>query len=113
MKDVRHWQPFVRKLFHSRPRRLVFLTPSPKRFVPECEDAVAKRANGRPVRWNGMIREKACDDLFQPVSLLWDWLMSLAQQFLLNCLEFRAHAVASGFPLEEEPAPAQFFRRST
>ena len=34
--------------------------------------------------------------------------MSLAQQFLLNCLEFRAHAVASGFPLEEEPAPARF-----
>jgi hypothetical protein len=28
--------------------------------------------------------------------------MSLAQQRFLDFLEFRAHAVASGFPLEEE-----------
>jgi hypothetical protein len=108
MKDTRHWQPVVRQLFHSRPRRLVFLAPSPKRFVPERDDAVAKGAYGRPVCRDGMIREKAGDDLSQPVSLLWDWLMSLAQQRFLDFLEFRAHAVASGFPLEEEPAPARF-----
>jgi hypothetical protein len=39
---MRHWQPVVRKLFHSRPRHLIFLAPSPKRFVPERNDAVAK-----------------------------------------------------------------------
>ena len=108
MEDTRHWQPFVRELFHSPPRRLVFLTSSPKRCVPECEDAVAKRADSRPVCWDGMIREKARDDLSQLVSLLWDWLMSLPLQRFFDFLEFRAHAVASGFPLEEEPAPARF-----
>ena len=34
--------------------------------------------------------------------------MPLTQQCFLDFLEFRAHAIASGFPPEEEPAPARF-----
>ena len=108
MKDARHWQPFVGELFHARPRHVVFLAAPPKRRVPEYDDAVTKRTNGRSVCRHGMVREKARYDLAQPIALLRDWLVSLAQQRFFDFLELRAHAVPPGLPLEEEPAPSRF-----
>ena len=104
MKDTRHGKPVIRQLGHSRPRHRVFLAPTPKRFMPESDDAVAKGAYGRPVCRDGMIRKKAGDDLSQPISLYRDWFMPLAQHCFLDLLEFRAHAVAPGFPLENPGA---------
>ena len=60
----------------------------PKRRVPERDDAVTKRADGRSVCRNGMVREKAGYDLAQPLALLWDWLVSLAQQRFFDFLDF-------------------------
>jgi len=99
-------EPFVRELF-IRPTSSCLSDFVAKRCVPECEDAVAKRADSRPVCWDGMIREKARDDLSQLVSLFGLVDVAPLQRFF-DFLEFRAHAVASGFPLEEEPARRDF-----
>jgi hypothetical protein len=46
-----------------------------------------------------MVREEAGHDLLQPVPLFGDWLVHPPPQFLLDFLEPRPHAVATGLSL--------------
>src|ERR1700689_1706391 len=51
-----------------------------------------------------MVIKVAADDRSQPFPLEGDCLMSSLSQFLLDFLECRPHAVASGLPVEQEVA---------
>jgi hypothetical protein len=51
-----------------------------------------------------MVVKVAADDRSQPFPLEGDCLMSSLSQFLLDFLEFRPHAVASGLPVKQEVA---------
>ena len=55
-----------------------------------------------------IISEMACNDLLQPVALIWDSLVHSPPQLRLDFLEFRLHAVAPGLPLKLEEASARF-----
>jgi hypothetical protein len=50
----------------------------------------------------------ACNDLLQPVTLIWDSLVHSQPQRRLDFLELRQHAVAPGLPLKLEESPARF-----
>jgi len=53
-----------------------------------------------------IVSEMACNDLLQPVTLIWDSLVHSPPQLRLDFLELRLHAVAPGLPLDEEAARA-------
>ena len=55
-----------------------------------------------------IIGEVACNDLPQPVSLIWDSLVHSLPQLRLDFLELRPHAVAPGLPLKLESSPSRF-----
>jgi hypothetical protein len=60
------------------------------------------------VRRHCVVCKEAADDFPEPFSLFGNWLMPPRSQLLLDLLELCSHAVAPGFPLEKEPAPARF-----
>ena len=55
-----------------------------------------------------IVSEMACNDLLQPVTLIWDSLVHSPPQLRLDFLELRLHAVAPGLPLKLEEPPARF-----
>src|SRR5262249_36702850 len=59
------------------------------------------------VRGNGVIGEKASDDLRQPTPLHGDRLVHAPPQLLLDFLELRSHAVTPGMALQLEPTAAR------
>ena len=63
---------------------------------------VAERRQCPAIGRHGMVVEEAGDDLPQPPSLLGDRLMHPSPQFLLDLQELCPHAVAPGFPAEQE-----------
>ena len=50
----------------------------------------------------------ACNDLLQPVTLIWDSLVHSQPQLRLDFLELRLHAVAPGLPLKLEESTVRF-----
>jgi hypothetical protein len=52
-----------------------------------------------------MVREVACDDLLQPFPLFGDRLVHSPTQSFFDFLEFRRHAVAAGFPMNQKVSP--------
>ena len=65
---------------------------------------VVEDREGATIGRHRMVVEVAADDRSQPLSLKGDCLMSSPSQLLLDFLEFRPHAVASGLPVKQEAA---------
>src|SRR5215467_6045194 len=107
MKDSRLWEPVVRQLRHSSPGETAFLTASAECPAPAFGDLGSKGSQRIPVGWDCMVVEEAGDDLLQPFTLFGYRLMHPPSQFPRNLLDLRLHAVATGFPLEEEFAPSR------
>src|SRR4051794_21066001 len=98
MKDTRLGEPLFYQLPHSLPRCVVPLTAPPQAALPEGFDAVAEGPQGTAVCRHRVVSEEAGDDLLQPGPLLGNGLVPAAAQLLLDFLELRLHAVASGLP---------------
>src|SRR5580704_13206612 len=98
MTDTRRGKPTVGQFRHPIPREAVLLAGH---VMPERRE--------RPtVCGYRIIGEVACNDLPQPVSLIWDRLVHALPQLRLDFLELRPHAVAPGLPLELEGSPSRF-----
>src|SRR5580692_10685846 len=69
---------------------------------------VPERRKRPAIRWDRVVGEVARHDLPQPLPLLGDWLMPALPQLLLHVLELRPHAVAPGFPVDQEFPLARF-----
>src|SRR5258708_358171 len=104
MKGIRFREPIFGQLRDLLPRRAVFLTASPERSLPEFGDEEAECSQRLIVGRHGMVVEVALDDLSQPFPLDRDRLVPALPQLLFDGLQLRPHAVAPGFPLEEELA---------
>jgi hypothetical protein len=65
---------------------------------------VVEDREGTTIGRHRMVVKVAADDRSQPFPLEGDCLVSPLSQFLLDFLEFRPHAVASGLPVEQEVA---------
>src|SRR5215510_9502846 len=102
MEVARLRKPVVGQSRHPFPRETVFLATPPERAVPEPYHVAAESADARAVRGNRVVDKVAPDDLRQPTSLLGYRLMHTLAQFLLDLLEFHLHAIASGFPFNQE-----------
>jgi hypothetical protein len=100
MKDAGFREPIIGQLLNPRPREAIPLAASPERPPPEARGVGTERRECAKVRWHRVIIEEAGDDLPQPVPLLGDRLVPAPSHFLLDLLEFRRHAVASGFPFD-------------
>lgn len=99
------WKPFVGNLGASLPRCPVSLAAASKRSQPQTAHAISERHERLHIRRHGVIGEEAHNDLPEPLSLFGDGQVPPSIQLLFGLSEFRSHAVASGFPLEEEFAP--------
>ena len=107
MEGIRFREPVFGQLRNLQPSRAVFLTASPERALPEFGDEEAECSQRRTVGRHGVIVEVALDDLSQPFPLDRDRLVPALPQLLLDGLQLRPHAVAPGFPFEEELAPTR------
>src|ERR1700730_3842436 len=65
---------------------------------------IVEDREGATIGRHRIVVEVAADDRSQPFPLEGDCLMSALSQFLLDFLELRPHAVASGLPMEQEVA---------
>src|SRR6266852_7034364 len=107
MKDAGFGEPIIGQLLNPCPREAIPLAASPERPPPEARDVGPESRECAKVRWHRVIVEEAGDDLPQPVPLRGDWLMPTPSHLVLDLLEFRRHAVASGFTLDEEFSQAR------
>src|SRR5258708_5754902 len=107
MKDSRLWEPVVSQLRHSSPGEIAFLAASAECPAPAFGDLGSKGSQRIPVGWDCVVVEEAGDDLLQPFTLFRYRLMHPPSQLPRNLLDLRLHAVATGFPLEEEFAPSR------
>src|SRR6202049_1904333 len=78
------------------------------RSTPEVGHVMPERRKRPTICGDRIIGEVACNDLPQPVSLIWDSLVHSLPQLLLDFLELRPHAVAPGLPLKLEGSPSRF-----
>jgi hypothetical protein len=85
MKDARRGKPVVGQFRHPIPREAVLLAAPPEGSTPEVGHVMPERRERR---------EMACNDLLQPVTLIWDSLVHSQPQRRLDFLELRLHAVA-------------------
>src|SRR5246500_4422251 len=108
MKDTRRGKPGVGQFRHPIPREAVLLAAPPKRSTPEVSHVMPERRERPAIRGYRIIGEVACNDLPQPVSLIWDSLVHSLPQLRLDFLELRPHAVAPGLPLKLEGTPSRF-----
>src|SRR5260370_4891294 len=76
-----------------------------QRPLPELGDEEAERDQRPTVGRHGEVVEVALDDLPQPFSLDWYWLVPAPSQLLFDGLQLRPHAVAPSLALDEELAP--------
>ena len=67
---------------------------------------VVEHREGATIGRHRVVVKVAADDRSQPFPLEGDCLMSPLSQFLLDCLEFRPHAVAPGLSFERDVAPS-------
>ena len=93
------------QLFDPVPGDPILLAASSERPPPKVGDVVPERVECPTVCRYRVIFKEAGYDLPQPFSLFGDRLMPTPSHFLLDFLELRSHAVATGFSLQRE-APA-------
>src|SRR5499427_5686541 len=108
MKDARSGKPVVGQFRHPIPRKAVLLTAAPERSTPEVGHVMPERRERPTVCGYRVVSEMACNDLLQPVTLIWDSLVHSQPQLCLDFLELRLHTVAPGLPLKLEESPARF-----
>src|SRR6516165_4780277 len=108
MKDARNGKPVVGQLRHPIPREAVLLATTPERSTPEVGHVMPERRERPTICGYRIVSEVACNDLPQPVTLIWDSLVHSPPQLRLDFLELRLHAVAPGLPLKLEESPARF-----
>src|SRR5215831_1968988 len=108
MKDARSGKPVVGQFRHPIPREAVLLAAAPERSTPEVGHVMPERRERPTICGYRIVSEMACNDLLQPVALIWDSLVHSPPQLRLDFLELRLHAVAPGLPLKLEEAAARF-----
>src|SRR5215468_7426388 len=108
MKDAWSGKPVVGQFGHPIPREAVLLAAPPERSTPEVDHVMPERRERPTICGYRIVRKMACNDLLQPVTLIWDSLVHSQPQLRLDFLELRLHAVAPGLPLKLEESPARF-----
>src|SRR5262249_28481729 len=108
MKDARSGKPVVGQFRDPIPCEAVFLAATPERSTPEVGHVMPARRERPTVCGYRIVSEMACNDLLQPVTLIWDSLVHSLSQRRFDFLELRLHAVAPGLPLKLEGSPARF-----
>src|SRR5262249_36624053 len=108
MKDARSGKPVVGQFRHPIPREAVLLAAAPQRSTPEVGHVMPERRERPAICGYRIVSEMACNDLPQPVALIWDSLVHSQPQLRLDFLELCLHAVAPGLPLKLEVSPARF-----
>src|SRR5215831_9660641 len=106
MKDAGPGEKVIRQLRDPSPGRAVLLTTPPERAAPEVDDPKTERAKLPNVCWHCVVCKEAGNNLPQPMPLFGDRVMPSLSHLLLNFLERRPHAVASGFPFDLELSAA-------
>ena len=86
MTDTRRGKPAVGQFRHPIPREAVLLAAPPKRSTPEVGHVMPERRERPTVCGYRIIGEVACNDLPQPVSLIWDSLVHSLPQLHLDFL---------------------------
>ena len=90
----------ISQLLDPVPGHPILLASSSERAPPKVGDVVAERAECTTVCRHRVIRKEAGHDLPQPFALFWDRLVHPLSHVLLDSLELRPHAVATGFSLQ-------------
>src|SRR5499427_10328434 len=108
MKDARSGKPVVGQFRDPIPCEAVFLAATPERSTPEVGHVMPERRERPTICGYRIVSKMACNDLLQPVTLIWDSLVPSQPQLRLDFLEFRLHAVAPGLPLKLEESSARF-----
>ncbi len=107
MKNAGLGNKVICQLFDPIPRDPSLLAASLERPPPKIGDAVPEPDECSTVCRHCVIFKEAGYDLPQPFPLFGDWLVPTPSHFLLDFLELRPHAVATGFPLQREAAAAR------
>ena len=84
MKDARRGKPVVGQFRHSIPREAVLLAAAPERSTPEVGHVMPERRERPTICGYRIISEMACNDLLQPVALIWDSLVHSQPQLRLD-----------------------------
>src|SRR6185437_12360871 len=108
MKDARLWEEIVRQLSDAHPPGSILLTAAPQRASPQIDDMEAEGNKRATIGRHRVVVEVPRNDLLQPSSLFRDRLMHAQPQLPFDLLKLRPHAVATGFPLDEELASSRF-----
>src|SRR6516162_9870806 len=108
MKDARSGKPVVGQFRHPIPREAVLLAATPERSPPEVGHVMPERRERPTICGYCTVSKMACNDLLQPVTLIWDSLVHSPPQLRLDFLELRLHAVAPGLPVKLEVSPTRF-----
>jgi hypothetical protein len=108
MKDAGLGNEVICQLFDPIPRHPSLLAASlertpPKRSVTWCRNLISARL----FVGTAVIFKESGYDLPQSFPLIGDRLVPTPSHFLLDFLELRPHAVATGFSLQCEPAAAR------
>ena len=93
MKDARSGKPVIGQFRHPIPREAVLLAAAPERSTPEVGHVMPERRERPTVCGYRIVSEMACNDLLQPVTLIWDSLVHSQPQLCLDFLELRLHSI--------------------
>ncbi len=104
MKDLRLGEELVGQFRHPRPCQSRSLTASAQPTMPEDDDMISECGQRQAVGRHGVVGEVTGDDLSKPFPRFGDRPVRALSQRLLDLPELRAHAVAPGFPFDEERA---------
>src|SRR5262249_9216763 len=106
--DARFGKPLVGDPRYAIPGGAISLAASQERPPPVIDDMLSERLERPAIIGNRVVREVSDRDLPQPFPLFGYRLMSTLPQLLLDLLEFRPHAVASGLPVDQELTLTRF-----
>ena len=104
MKGTNGRQIVRREFANPLPRGEVFLTPPPKRTMPELHNMSTECIHALTVGWHSVIREVPANHLRQPFALLWNGFVHPTPQLYLDFPEPRSHPISARLPLEMEGA---------
>jgi hypothetical protein len=107
VKDAGLGNKVIGQLFDQIPRDPSLLAAPLERAPPKVGDTVPEPDECSTVCRHCVIFKEAGYDLPQPFPLFGERLMPTPSHFLLDFLELRPHAVATGFSLQREEAAAR------